>query len=167
MAYVKKMARKLNSKTPLLDLPAEVRNQIFIEVLIREQPIVLRVWLPMITEPPLLATSRRIRDEAMPIFYGGNVFTSRRPSVMKQFLEHCSDEQLPLFRSIRAVQPLGWEYFTRSEWITEMRKHAAPLVKRYGRGLLCADAILVPLPKRAKNGTLEISWTGAGKLETL
>lgn len=56
---------------PLLELLPELRNAIFGDVLISQSAIFINAGMP---EPPLLSTSKQIRREARPVFYGRNQF---------------------------------------------------------------------------------------------
>lgn len=68
-----------NCFTPLLRLPAELRNHIFqlsvlklfsIDILSRNS----KRQSPRLLQPSLSRTSRQLRREVLPIFYGGNAF---------------------------------------------------------------------------------------------
>jgi hypothetical protein len=63
-----------NITTPLLELPPELRNEIYHLVLHRSRRIVISGSVP---EVPLILTCKQIRSEARPIFYGINKFSVR------------------------------------------------------------------------------------------
>ena len=69
-----------------LELPAELRNRIYELVLVKEKPK-LQCFLPptivsietmektqFIQQPALTRTCSQIRQESLPVFYGGNIF---------------------------------------------------------------------------------------------
>ncbi|KAK5741907.1 hypothetical protein LTR17_003655 [Elasticomyces elasticus] len=58
----------------LLRLPPELRNLIYELVLIKDEPISVRDWKLCCVGPALIRTSRLVRSETMPIFYGANKF---------------------------------------------------------------------------------------------
>ncbi|KAK4910652.1 hypothetical protein LTR49_020687 [Elasticomyces elasticus] len=59
---------------PLLRIPPELRNLIYELVLIKDDHISVKDWAFCCVGPALLQTSRLIRSEASPLFYGGNKF---------------------------------------------------------------------------------------------
>ncbi|KAK4992077.1 hypothetical protein LTR66_006396, partial [Elasticomyces elasticus] len=77
-----------------LDLSAELRNLIYELVLVSDQPITANFgWAKQdhgssaaakysLMPPPLTAVNKQIRDEALPIHYGMNVFEFRDPRGM-------------------------------------------------------------------------------------
>ena len=82
-----------SSRIGFLHLPPELRNRIYGSVFIENHPIDMNSWAQastepvladrlgelMITfssEPSLLRTCRELRKEALPIFYGQNIFDS-------------------------------------------------------------------------------------------
>lgn len=60
---------------PLLRLPSELRNAIYIYSIIEQSPIVVDDTQPL--EPALLSACRTIRDEALFLFYADNTFELR------------------------------------------------------------------------------------------
>ena len=61
---------------PLLDLPAELRNQIWSYALVSKKPIKVPQKLTPKTplHPGLLSVNRQVRAECTPIYYGENTF---------------------------------------------------------------------------------------------
>lgn len=55
------------NRFPFLRLPAEIRNTFYRQILLQRDPVLIR------KRPALLSTSKRIRDEAVPIYYGENI----------------------------------------------------------------------------------------------
>ena len=81
------------TKSPLLKLPAKLRNHIYSFALHGQEPIQINaetrwhgLWYT-ISEPPLLLVTQQIRTEALPIFYNGTTLESYH-----EFLstEYCS-----------------------------------------------------------------------------
>lgn len=64
------------SECAFLALPAELRNRIYEFALIKDDPIEVVLWRPCSNgaPPALTQTSRQIRSESLPIFYGLNTF---------------------------------------------------------------------------------------------
>ena len=85
------MSAQIKANSPLLALPAELRNQIYDLALIQAQPIrlsyndALRVGhnrqpahaelATRMRQPPLTRACRQIRSEPLKTFYGNNMFT--------------------------------------------------------------------------------------------
>ena len=90
-------------RTSLLDLPAEIRNRIYHNVLIVDEPIVLKLIHPFIVEPALLHTAKQVRNEALAVFYGANVFASPERKTTVLFLEQFGVERLSLLRYLRVI----------------------------------------------------------------
>lgn len=76
-------AEQHNLKSPLLSLPAELRNYIWELVVVRDQPIdatpVAQYISPsyvqgLVKQPPLSQVCRSVRQEVVSIFYGSNDF---------------------------------------------------------------------------------------------
>lgn len=59
----------------LLELPAEIRNQIFTYAVVQEEWVIIRE--DDCSKPTLLETCRQLRKEAEPIFYKHNTFAVR------------------------------------------------------------------------------------------
>jgi len=70
----KQQSLHVQQQTPLLSIPAEVRNKIYQLSLVNEDVVLDVKILSTPTEPALLATCRQIRHEASSIFYGENTF---------------------------------------------------------------------------------------------
>lgn len=65
----------MHEQSPLIELPAELRNNIYRKALLRDGEIsVSSKESP--DEPALLATCRQIRSEVLPIYYGENNFVA-------------------------------------------------------------------------------------------
>ena len=62
-------------KLTLLGMPAEIRILIFEQVLIRDGPIHVEIWLPPAPiQPALTATCKQVRSETLPILHRVNTF---------------------------------------------------------------------------------------------
>jgi hypothetical protein len=61
-------------KSPLLKLPAELRNEIYYLALVETDPHIITITDAGIEEPALLQTSKEVRGEAIQIYYGQNQF---------------------------------------------------------------------------------------------
>lgn len=100
------------ARTSFLDLPAEIRNRIYNEALVKPSPIQLRTVVPYAKEPALLLASKQVRSEVLAVFYGANTFSvfngnSVRQhsgiSITKNFLEKLGTEKAAILRSLRPV----------------------------------------------------------------
>ena len=81
---------KAQPPSPLLQLPGEVRNQIYYLVLTESEPISYKVPLG----PALLRTNRQIRNEARHIYYECNTFViGEDPSNDEKWLQRMSRER--------------------------------------------------------------------------
>lgn len=96
--------------TPFLDLPPELRNEVYRQVLVVDYEeeslldnghIVIGVHRPCVPEPALLAVNRQIRSETLSIFYGENVFRIAGSTMIMRFLRTADEE---VIRALRYVQ---------------------------------------------------------------
>lgn len=96
------------SACPLLDLPAELRNRIFYDVLLVDHSIEIDMNFgspkPLISDPPLLATNRQIRQEGLSIFYVSNIFQASVIELAECFAKRFNPQKLSLIRSLRAEE---------------------------------------------------------------
>lgn len=83
-----------------LDLPAEMRNQIYKYSLLKSDYITLLNTKPFIEEPALLMTSKKVRNEALAIFYGNNTFEIHKIDTFTQFLQLFNPGKQALIRQI-------------------------------------------------------------------
>jgi hypothetical protein len=60
--------------SPLLKLPAELRNEIYQLVLVEPYPHVVTITATGIEEPSILHTCKEVRGEAIQVYYGQNQF---------------------------------------------------------------------------------------------
>ena len=101
------------------NLPAELRNRIYRDSLVKHWSIKvsgtkvgdvkghfkghLRYYDKPI-EPCLLATSRQVRREALPVFWGANVFECPDQSVCKRFVRYILDGKQGRFAMVRTLR---------------------------------------------------------------
>ena len=143
----------------LLALPPEIRDHIYSLAVVEVKPIELLNVRPFLTEPGLLATSRQIRAEATPIFYGENVFQLVNSYSAEHFIDVFNKTKLPLIRSIRAFQERQALAHHPETWLENVKKREHALLKHQ---LIHPSAVLVPLPVGEKR---EIVWTFFDKLD--
>lgn len=101
----------------LLDLPPELRNEIYSYILSSEV-IMLGNSTPHIPEPAILAVNRQVRSETLSLFYADNTFAISGSSPANKLLRNMSDEKLRALGSLRIItgQPMSHEYIqTRIE----------------------------------------------------
>ena len=141
-----------------LDLPAEIRNEIYSVALKGKRwAIPIRrdnsgTLAPAVQEPALLAVSRQIRNESIDIFYGSNDF---RTYDIYKFLDQLSSEKIARLRALHAFDSLfkeatlerdGEVERVSSTWLKDdVCYHANEIGARYGPVGLRKDAVLVPM----------------------
>jgi hypothetical protein len=88
-----------------LNLPAEIRNQIYNDALVKDNNNTIKIGssAPYTREPALLLANKQVRNEAMPVFYGQNEFRTPSGDAFKLFMQRSGRERLSLLRSVRAV----------------------------------------------------------------
>lgn len=84
-----------------LDLPPELRNDIYSYVLVYPGFITIRPEAPHVSEPALLAVNHQIRSEAVTVFYGENTFRINGSALITRFLRTAGEEKI---RALRDVQ---------------------------------------------------------------
>lgn len=67
----------MQPKSPLLSIPAELRNEIYRHVLVDAGGKRMLLW--DLKEPPITKACRQIQAEALPIFFAENKFSLRVP----------------------------------------------------------------------------------------
>ena len=104
-------------RTSFLDLPAELRNRIYQDVLVEDEDVEIQRFAPHVIKPALLRTQKQIREEALPVFWAANTFAVRfvvpyqhmkgiKPSgvrIAQSFLKNLGTEKAVLLRSFRPV----------------------------------------------------------------
>jgi len=104
-------APKQQSTSPLLKLPAELRDAIYTLALVDDEPIYISLPEPArplsLREPALLAVNRQIRNETLPIYYGTNIFEPRSSVTTENFLRLLGSGRIALLKSLRAFARIG------------------------------------------------------------
>ena len=106
--------------TCFLDLPAELRNEIYIEALVWEDDIIGTVPNSGIPEPPLLFVSRQVRSESLPVYYGSNVFVVCSYEV-NELLSNLSASKVAQIRALRVLLRSSTAPFHRLERMPRIR----------------------------------------------
>lgn len=93
---------KTKKLSPLLKLPAELRNRIYHEALAGSSPSPNIFHLSKESmEPPLLTTSRQIRTEASGIFYANTILQFNDPAVCVRRLSTLPPKSVELIPELR------------------------------------------------------------------
>ena len=101
---------------PLLELPAEIRNEIWSYALDTPDSITIENRRPYFHEPGLLAVNRQVRSETVGIWYHDINFYIAGSNPAVKFLRAISDQQLSALRTLRihtTVQPTAEYSVTR------------------------------------------------------
>ncbi|KAM3424520.1 hypothetical protein BST61_g6521 [Cercospora zeina] len=169
-----------------LSLPGELRNEIYNHVLVQSTPISLPYAYEIRSttrspssnnalasastttttttttyagEPPILRTSRLIRSEATPIYYGCNTFSAPSPASAHRFLKPLSTAKMSMLRFFRPVE-LALELHGSSQvgqrWEESVKRTVNRLVKDAGKGVLRWDSLQVGVKGRGER----IRWVG-------
>lgn len=143
----------MEGKTSFLDLPTEIRNVVYFLALSSDETLLLSECMTGRTlstkehfhgEPALLATSRQIREEAIPVFYGTNTFQSPYSSRTLAFLSQLGCARARTLRSLRAFSTLiVFSGGNRDTWLDTILRATKRLLREI-EGYLHKDALLVP-----------------------
>lgn len=115
----------------ILDLPAEIRNDIWSMLVLQQPAISVSPFRPFVKEPALLAVNRQIRSEAMSIWYAEHDFQIDGSSPAVKFLRSRNDQQLRSMRSLCISSekskdmrdaPRTWAEHSRKKLETLMRE---------------------------------------------
>ncbi|KAF2164864.1 hypothetical protein M409DRAFT_24769 [Zasmidium cellare ATCC 36951] len=106
------IGRASDVKTCFLDLPVEIRNSVYTLALVNDKDpngydpeiTYTRRWIP---EPALLRACRQIRDEALPVFYGANIFQCLSTHNAIQFLRGLTPKKLAALRTVHCTLSSG------------------------------------------------------------
>jgi hypothetical protein len=134
------MIEETNIMSPLLELPPELRNEIYHLVLRRSRRIVISDSIP---EAALLLTCKQIRSEVRPIFYAINRFSVRDfnynglkwtwlSGMAGSLLDHY-EIQLDIEERLRPVP--GWAHLM--EWLHQVHQGSCrltPVPRKRGLG---------------------------------
>ena len=99
------MANERQDRLSFLEIPTEIRNHIYRDVLVERTSIKLRDGPPFIQEPNLLVTCKQVRTEAVAIFYGANCWESVGANALKLFMQKFRHEKLLMLRSLYIIAP--------------------------------------------------------------
>jgi hypothetical protein len=106
--------QSLSHQSPLLRLPAEIRNQIY-EYVMCNQTIAINARPPR-SVFSLPRTCRQIYHETELLFYSGNTFQTREDIVLKEWLAARSARQLAAIQSVQYVFELSLDW--NNSWQT-------------------------------------------------
>lgn len=95
--------------SPLLRLPAELRNRIYHLSVVEESPI-KAYYAPFnrhmdhvtFFEPAVSGSNRQLREETLPIFYGENIFHVRDDEQMSKLLHALGSDRVGMLRRLHA-----------------------------------------------------------------
>ncbi|KAK4544355.1 hypothetical protein LTR36_004246 [Oleoguttula mirabilis] len=156
------------SESPLLKLPAELRNYIYTLAIVENKPIRLEFSIlskPHPLEPTMLAVNWQVRRESLPIFYGRNIFSAANSLDTTTFLRHISADKLKMLRGVQAFTEFK---LARSldvgKQLQCVGKRVDEWQKEHGARGLRVDAILVPLPVIRADG-VEFEWVAAPRVK--
>ncbi|KAK5165254.1 uncharacterized protein LTR77_009352 [Saxophila tyrrhenica] len=111
-------ALQAEGPTTFLSLPPELRNEIYSYNLLTDHPILLQVYKPHPGELSLLRVSRQVRDEALPVFYGANVFEANSVVMLRRYLKTLNRQKM---RALRMVHINPVHEHTRQHAIKSLR----------------------------------------------
>ena len=86
------------------DLPAELRNRIYHLVVVRSQPIRLPTHTFSGLEPAILCVSKQIRNEAIGMFWGCNIFVAVNVPACRRFIKYLKINKR--FAMTRKISPV-------------------------------------------------------------
>ena len=132
-----------------------------------------------ITEPTFLVTCKQIRNEALEIYYGANIFQLSGTRESTRVFKHINSKRGALFRFVRIVDELviwdiieainhctateppdlvefctyvivSGQFLTKTQRSTQEIVDAATTIRK--------EAILAPIPTAAEDGSRNTSW---------
>ena len=145
----------------LLALPPEIREIIYALAVVEDNSIPLIRGYPFIYEPGLLATSRQIRTEAMPIFYGDNIFKARDYYQTVDLIRFTNKQKFSLIKSIQAFSEEDPKGYSSSAWLDCLRYWTSNLPRLLSNGMPI-KALLYPV---AVGEAKEIVWARYEELD--
>lgn len=101
------MAATQEPDCPFLELPAELRNEVYELVFMNEQPIDLDDKKTRTIEPPLLQVCRQIRGEARQLYQCHAMYQTDRTATAARLLKKISRQELALFKGLNIRAPQG------------------------------------------------------------
>ncbi|KXL49496.1 hypothetical protein M433DRAFT_158677 [Acidomyces richmondensis BFW] len=147
ISTMEKQERALDSR--LMNLPAELREQIYLLLVVKPQNTVTMLsnyncYRSEVSacQPTISFVSRQLRKETLPLFYGNNLFMAEITQIVdleiaKRWLNAIGDENV---KSLRRLAICGWTRIPFGHMVS----------KRWVR-------IVLDL----KNGTIEVEGTGS------
>jgi hypothetical protein len=96
----------MDDNCQLLSLPPELRNRIYEMVLVQSQTVM--VAPAGISEPALLSTAKQVRNEAIQIYYGQNIFHITIDNLNPYPLVRWKERRKALKRNCRLKMKWGW-----------------------------------------------------------
>ncbi|KAK5121388.1 hypothetical protein LTR85_005220 [Meristemomyces frigidus] len=167
------MPSSKNKQTSFLDLPAELRNDIYHLSLFCGTIIIGRQY----HEPALLTTTLEIRAETLPIFYGVNTFTAPCVWFATQFMMDMPPEKLAMLRAFHAVSIAFSIKLQARELYGGVKEHRKNmryirdrvhrLVEVQGKGALQRNVVLVPVIPDLDRVGEKVEWVTLAELERL
>ena len=128
----KKPAKKerKSQQSPLLDLPAELRNTIFEYALVEERPINVE---HLRATPQLFLVSHQVRRECVSLFYLSNSFTitlyDANPTLLGRWCKHC--QSLGMRNHDLNIEVVGYTGMNITRW-AKMIYYGEPCRKMLG-----------------------------------
>ena len=168
----------------ILDLPAEVRNQIYHDAIVSSTPMIVTSRSPFIQQPALLATCKQIQNEALAMFYTQNIFQSADLHTSIACLNRMSLQTRPMLRSLRTLSDgYLWEIIDVLDTSRPLPRESVQLIKYWFADVLCLelrkmykqlrhfcsaggvreDAILLPLPDTQQRGSY--TWITGSEID--
>ena len=141
--------------TTFLDLPAELRNEIYTYALVERIPIDVNHSRPYLREPAMLFVSRQVRPEALSVWYGENKFLIEGSSPAVKFLRSLAPLKLRCLRnvlvSVTNISPASYA-----------RERISKMMHEFGRGGMRRQAIHFEV-----NAVGYLEWMNLDQLEDL
>lgn len=109
----------ITAGSPFLKLPLEVRNMIYKELLVKPEPIQMKrpKGRPQ-SEPPVLGAftvSKQIHQEAVSIYFGGNVFSAAGLAILAKFLHNIGPYACNAIQAVSILYHWKTKYSERNE----------------------------------------------------
>lgn len=126
------------------DLPPELRNEIYTQALIQENPVRLPYSYEKIpsSEPPLLSVDRAIHAEATPIYYGANTFEAPSLASALDFLQSLTPQKIACLRNLHPID-LVLPATAHRRWYEALSANINKMVRVGGKGALSPEAVWI------------------------
>ena len=145
------MVQAEQEESPLLGLPPEIRNEIYIFTLVEDNPMnIEHLGATVLREPALLATNSQIRAEGLPMYYALNTFEARTSLHTASFIKALGGKRTAFLKRLRAFCPNTSCLFKPIWWAPDCRqqlmaRQVAEWQLMWGEDCLKGEVILVPL----------------------